>query len=504
MIAETSHRRIRAAWWLPLVPVLLAGCAGRYFHEVAMVPHPPPRHALHAWPYHEYWTGIVFNGEKIGLTHLALIPTGSDERRYELRAEALLAFHFLGFNKSVTLKARDWVTDDLRLERFAHEYDLDGRKLKLSGRVERVSGDAASTDLYPLTEPVYPTSAVPLYPTLHGLEVGRHYEYLVYEGQRQQLLRVTQDVNAYQESETVDGEKLFEGRAYRIVTSLGGQESTTWINERGEPVLEMTFHGILISTLESEKRAKAYLARAGINKREVLLEFSRVRSNIELPRPRETTAMQVALQGLPAAFVVPSDSLQQCRRESDRVQCLIQVADPSVLGRRPKSLDFDLNPYLTPTAAIQSGDSRIAKTALAIVETAPDPVLGIRLLVEWIRKNVEQKPVDVFTSLDVLEGMKAECQGLTLLYAAFARSLGIPTRVMSGLVYSQEYGGFLYHTWAESHVGLGWLPVDPTFGQVGADATHIKLIEGDRMADLLPLVDLMGKIRLEILSVQPS
>ncbi len=500
MLITASRGGLTTAWLL-LVPLALAGCAGKYFRTVESPSEAPQRHALSAWPYKEYWTGVVFNGEKIGLTHLTLIPPGASGGRYELRSEALLAFHFLGFNKSVTLKAQDWVTDDLRLERFAHEYDLDGRKLKLSGRVEggqllieRMTGGVTTTDTFPLPEAIYPTSAIPLYPTLHGLEVGRQYSYLVFDGQRQQVARVSQELEAYQESE------LFPGRAYRVVTTVDGQKATTWINDRGEPVLEMAWHGILISTLESEKWAKTSLALASVNKREVLLEYSRVRTNVSLPRPRDVTTLQVALQGLPDTFAVPSDSLQQCRREHDRVQCLIQVGDPSVLGQRPKSLDFDLKPYLMPTPAIQSQDPRITKTALEIVETAPDPVRGIRHLVEWIQKEIKQEPVDSFSSLEVLDERKAECQGLTLLYTAFARSLGVPTRIVNGLVYSKELDGFLYHTWAESYVGLGWLPVDPTFGQVGADATHIKLIIGDRIADLMPLVDIVGKVRLEILS----
>ena len=40
-----------------------------------------------------------------------------------------------------------------------------------------------------------------------------------------------------------------------------------------------------------------------------------------------------------------------------------------------------------------------------------------------------------------------------------------------------------------------------TLDQLPADATHIKLIEGERMADLLPLVDLIGRIRVRVLSV---
>jgi Transglutaminase-like superfamily len=514
MITKSPRSSIRLACWLLLAPLLLTGgCAGLYFREVNAPPQPPPRHTLQAWPSREYWTGIIFNGEKIGLTHLALLQAGDLGDPYELRSEALLAFHFLGFNKRVTLKAQDWVTNDLRLERFAHEYDLDGQKLKLSGKVERgqllVERETAgrtSHEAIPLAEVLYPTSAIALYPTLHGLEIGKEYSYLVYDGQNQQVSRVSQTIDAYQESD------LYVGRAFQVVTKMGGQNSTLWLNDRGEPVLEIAGHGLLISTLETEKQAKSYLARASVNKRDVLVEYSRVRVNMSLPHPRTVTTIQVAIQGLPDTFTMPSDQLQQCERQygpisgqrGGQTQCLIHALNPSAMNQRTGLEAADLSPYLKPTSAIESQDPKIQKTAKDIVGTSTDPIPQIQQLVAWIQEHVEQVPVDVFSSLQVLEGRKAECQGLTWLYTALARSLGIPTRVTNGLVYSQELEGFLYHTWAESYVGSGWLPVDPTFGQIGVDATHIKLLDGDRLADLLPLVDIVGKIRLEILSYRSS
>jgi hypothetical protein len=489
---------------LLLALVVEAGCERMYFREAA-VPPAPPSHALQAWPYREYWTGVVFNGEKIGLTHLALLPVEGMQGAYELRSEALLAFHFLGLNKQVTLKAQDWVKDDLRLERFAYDYDLDGNKLKLAGIVqngqlvvERETAGKLTRDAIPFTGALYPTSAIALFPSLHGLDVGRQHRYLVYDGQRQELATVSQTIETYQESD------LYDGQAYRIETELGGQQSTLWINDRAEPVLERAWRGLLFSTLETERQAKGYLARASVNKRDVLVEFSRVRANIPLPHPRDVTAMQVVLQELPAAFAVPSDAWQRCIREQDSTRCFIQQADSSGAGKGTAEPGATLEPYLLPTVTVDSADPRAQTTARAIVADAPDPLARIRRLVQWIQENVDQAPVDVFSSSDVLQGRKAECQGLTWLYAAFARSLGIPTRVVNGLVYSKELDGFLYHAWAESYVGSGWLPVDPTFDQVGVDATHIKLIEGDRLADLLPLTDIVGKIRLQILSVEPA
>jgi hypothetical protein len=72
----------------------------------------------------------------------------------------------------------------------------------------------------------------------------------------------------------------------------------------------------------------------------------------------------------------------------------------------------------------------------------------------------------------------------------------------TGLAYSEQFNGFLCHSWTESLVGASWQAVDPTFGQTVADATHIKLIEGDQLADLLPLLDWVGKVKIRVLAVE--
>ena len=58
-----------------------------------------------------------------------------------------------------------------------------------------------------------------------------------------------------------------------------------------------------------------------------------------------------------------------------------------------------------------------------------------------------------------------------------ARSVGIPARICSGLVFSGN--AFYYHFWPEVYVGK-WVQMDPTLGQVIADANHI-LLEGNML-----------------------
>jgi hypothetical protein len=44
--------------------------------------------------------------------------------------------------------------------------------------------------------------------------------------------------------------------------------------------------------------------------------------------------------------------------------------------------------------------------------------------------------------------------------------------------------------------------VDPTFGQVPADATHIKLAEGDSPGEMAPIAGLIGRLTATIVDVQ--
>jgi hypothetical protein len=43
--------------------------------------------------------------------------------------------------------------------------------------------------------------------------------------------------------------------------------------------------------------------------------------------------------------------------------------------------------------------------------------------------------------------------------------------------------------------------VDPIFGRPEADATHLKLVEGEDLADLMPLTESVGKLGLRVLEV---
>jgi transglutaminase-like putative cysteine protease len=77
---------------------------------------------------------------------------------------------------------------------------------------------------------------------------------------------------------------------------------------------------------------------------------------------------------------------------------------------------------------------------------------------------------------EILKTKEGVCRDYATLAATLMRSVGIPTKLVTGAVYSN--GGFYYHAWVEAFTGDRWIAFDPTLGGGLADATHIKFAEG--------------------------
>jgi hypothetical protein len=483
--------------------LLFSGCTGKYF-RTADQPLPQSSYSnLSKLPYTEYWAGIVFNGAKIGFSHFNISAAEETAGNFDIHSEAALHIRFLMFDKHINMKSYDQVAPDLSMQQFSYEYDFDGSKMKLIGQllddtleVEIITRGNVSSQRFPVEDKIYPLSVINLYPVIHGFEIGQTYAYQVYDGETQTISTVNQEILAYEESD------LFDGTAYKMKTRLHGQEVTTWIDPSGRPVLEMSLGGVIISALENEKTAVQYLTQAALNKEDVLLNFSLIKSNIDIPDPDQISFLKVILSGFDKTFDVPVDKRQDCEPLGEELICRIDSRLPDGSGYADSSENPTVRRYVLPSYIIPSNNQRIRETASDIVKDTQDIKRRIELLLEWIQTHIEQKPVDVITAMDVLEGKQAECQGHTYLYAAFARALGIPTKVANGIVYADEFQGFLYHTWAESLVNGHWIAIDPTFYQMPADATHIKLVEGEHPSELLPLVNLIGKINLRVIAAE--
>lgn len=74
--------------------------------------------------------------------------------------------------------------------------------------------------------------------------------------------------------------------------------------------------------------------------------------------------------------------------------------------------------------------------------------------------------IPLVSALHVFRGKAGDCTEHTVLAVALLRAAGVPARAMVGMLLEPSFAGrenvFVYHMWAQAHVGGGWVIVDAT------------------------------------------
>jgi transglutaminase-like putative cysteine protease len=164
----------------------------------------------------------------------------------------------------------------------------------------------------------------------------------------------------------------------------------------------------------------------------------------------------------------------------------------------PEALPLLEQVFLKPEPLIQSDHERIRDLVRSVLgdEPPPTPLAQARLLMDWIRRNIESRPVlSMPDALSTLDNRMGDCNEHAMLFAAMARAAGIPARVEAGLVYQQ--GKFYYHAWNLLFLGR-WVTADALFGQLPADVTHLRLATGS-VHQQVDLAGVVGTITIDIL-----
>ncbi len=150
--------------------------------------------------------------------------------------------------------------------------------------------------------------------------------------------------------------------------------------------------------------------------------------------------------------------------------------------------------WLAPAVGIQSDEPRLRQLALRLVEGRRDVLEATRALVDWVYTYLEKEgTVSVPDALATLDAGRGDCNEHAILLVALLRAAGIASRPVAGVVYVD--GKFVYHAWVEVQVGDVWMAVDPAFGQVPADATHVTLASGI-FEEAARLLQLAGRMQL--------
>lgn len=136
--------------------------------------------------------------------------------------------------------------------------------------------------------------------------------------------------------------------------------------------------------------------------------------------------------------------------------------------------------YQEPSLWVESDARKIKEQAEKIVDPEDSDYVKLQKVHDWVANNVWYDFDDYYgrvegevTALEVLQSRKSVCQGYADLTAALLRSLGIPTKVVSGYALGMSTGREWTesaiakeesnHAWNEAYVDGRWVIIDTTW-----------------------------------------
>ena len=176
-----------------------------------------------------------------------------------------------------------------------------------------------------------------------------------------------------------------------------------------------------------------------------------------------------------------SDDRQTAKPVGRASRLTIRVQEPPKTPRKRPLRDESRAPFLKGTEYEPLDDEALKATAERLTKGKATVWDGARAINAFVYRHIENKSLAraYASAPEALASKEGDCTEHAVLFSALAKIAGIPTRLVTGLVY---VGGpnnvFGYHEWVEIWTGETWLAMDPTFGQDIADATHIKLHAG--------------------------
>jgi transglutaminase-like putative cysteine protease len=134
----------------------------------------------------------------------------------------------------------------------------------------------------------------------------------------------------------------------------------------------------------------------------------------------------------------------------------------------------DVPPYVTtselyeqftsPDRLVPSSAPEVAKAAAAAVGGEKNPWLKSRRVYDWLLTQLTWS-APAGDTVGALRSKRGNAFVFSSLYCALLRSVGVPSRMVSGYLVGDSGQPTRRHFWDELYIEtLGWVPVDPTLG----------------------------------------
>jgi hypothetical protein len=435
-----------------------------------------------AAPSDNTWMTVLLDGRKIGNMHL----TRSVQGDHVITTQALsIELARTGIKVGLSSRETDTETRDGTPIGFESRSSISGIESVITGKVHDDGTCEVTTNIggNPQTRTImWPKGALlaeglRLAEAKTSLNPGGHFSELAFQAESLDAVEVATTVGASERIDLPEGARKLIRIEQLIELPGAPTKSIAWINsDQDIQKMTMSVMGYELTMLACSQSC----AQAPNQSADIL-------THALAPAPSALTPddlhrgviirMSSTQADAPLSFV--STDEQRVTKVGNGAELRIAPisADSNDSEGAPQPADSKPNDWL------QSDALEVRKLAQLGAGDAKDPLAQMQNLESFVRGFIRDKNLSVgyASALEVAKNPEGDCTEHAVLLAALGRSLGIPTRVVDGLAYTNHYAGvdhvFVPHAWAQAWVGGKWQSFDAAL--LGFDAGHIALSVGD-------------------------
>ena len=334
-------------------------------------------------------------------------------------------------------------------------------------------------------------------------EAGKTYELKVYSPDMGMKKPVKAKIICFGEKPIQIGEKKI--KAFEVDMELkspfGSMITKSWFDENCVALKTvMNMGGMKISIIEvPKKKAKKMEEEA----HELLLS-SVVPLDAAVPNSEKNTFILRAIKGQWSAKLFEGTGQKIEKINDNSIRVIVDQSQRKEKGGE----ELDLEPFLSANVYLDSDDLLIQKLAQKAKGKAKTTKAIANKLTRFVFHYMSNKNYEVgfATASEVARNKEGDCTEHSVLLAALGRALSIPSRVVTGLVYADEFEDqkdvLVYHMWTQFYIDDQWVNLDSALGLVKCPADRITFsvdsLEEDTVFSVLPLMELINNLNVTV------
>lgn len=436
----------------------------------------------YAAPSDDTWMTVTLDGRKIGNMHM----TRQVENNHVISSQTLtVELSRAGVKVGMSSRETDTETRQGKPLKFESHTTISGMETVVTGvihddkcDVTTIVGGNEQKRTIDWPKGALLSEGLRLAESKTALKPGVHYTELAFQAESVDAVEVTTTVGNSEQVDLPDGARNL-ARIEQVIKLPGAPTTTVaWVDEdQDAKKITMQLMGYDLTMLACSKDC----AQAPNQSADIL-------THALAPAPTGLTAND--LQHGVVIHVVPTAPQAELSFASTDEQHVSKAANGFDLRIAPVNATSPPDTDNKPTAAdskpndwLQSEAPEVRKLAQQGIGDAKDPLAEMQNLETFVRGFIRNKNLSVgyASALEVAKNPEGDCTEHAVLLAALGRSVGIPTRVVDGLAYTNHYAGvdhvFVPHAWAQAWINGKWQSFDAAL--MGFDAGHIALSVGD-------------------------